>query len=38
MSATVLREEQGEALMAEFCRQPLPLYLSESAVDSEDRF
>lgn len=38
MRATVLREEQGEAHMAEVCRQSLPLYISKSTVDSEDRF
>lgn len=35
VSATVLREEQGEALLAQFCRQSLPLYLSESPANSE---
>lgn len=37
MSGTVLREEQGKALIAEFCSQSLPLYPSEGTVEAEDR-
>lgn len=37
MSDTVLREEQEKALIAEFCSQCLPLYLSEGTMEAEDR-
>lgn len=37
MIATVLREEQGKALIAEFCSQSLSLYLPEGTVEAEDR-
>lgn len=37
MSATVLREEQRKALIAQFCSQSFSLHLSEGTVEVEDR-
>lgn len=37
MSATVLREEQRKALIAQFCSQSFSPHLSEDTVEAEDR-